>query len=128
MAAGAMAHAPPASSRVLSLVCVCVCVCTSMAPGGHERTRAKAPPLCHRLAGLVPVLREKGKSHMGYGAQPEHYDWVGAALLGALHEALGDAVMTAGVTEAYVSVYTLVKVTMLGPEMEARDGRSFGAE
>ena len=101
----------------------CVLVCP---PGSREHARFASP--VSRLAGLVPVLREKGKSHMGYGAQPEHYDWVGAALLGALHEALGDAVMTAGVTEAYVAVYTLVKVTMLGPEMEARDGKSFGAE
>jgi isopentenyl diphosphate isomerase/L-lactate dehydrogenase-like FMN-dependent dehydrogenase/cytochrome b involved in lipid metabolism/hemoglobin-like flavoprotein/DMSO/TMAO reductase YedYZ molybdopterin-dependent catalytic subunit len=67
---------------------------------------------------LVPILQRLGKAHVGYGAQPQHYDWVGAALVGTLQTALGPK-MTAEVTEAYVVVYTVVKTVMLGGAAEA---------
>ncbi|MEM8950696.1 MAG: RNA degradosome polyphosphate kinase, partial [Pseudomonadota bacterium] len=43
-----------------------------------------------RIETLVPVLRDLGARHVEYGVEPEHYDYVGRALLDALEEALGD--------------------------------------
>jgi hemoglobin-like flavoprotein len=67
---------------------------------------------------LMPVLRKLGARHVGYGAQPEHYDWVGSALVSTLQGALGASVMTGAATEAYVTVYTVVKAVMLQPADE----------
>ena len=65
------------------------------------------------LEKLVPVLEGLGSRHVGYGAKPEHYDWVGSALVSTLHTAFGPEVMNAGMTQAYVTVYRVVKHTML---------------
>eukprot|EP01043_Picozoa_sp_COSAG02_P068248 COSAG02_NODE_11265_length_1757_cov_3.639324_2_plen_412_part_01 len=65
------------------------------------------------LENLVPVLEGLGRRHVGYGAKPEHYDWVGSALVSTLHAAFGPEVMNAGMTQAYVTVYRVVKHTML---------------
>jgi methyl-accepting chemotaxis protein len=40
---------------------------------------------------LVPKLRELGERHGAYGAQPDHYPVVGAALIAAMAELAGDA-------------------------------------
>eukprot|EP01047_Picozoa_sp_COSAG01_P077943 COSAG01_NODE_14221_length_1481_cov_4.073082_3_plen_77_part_00 len=66
---------------------------------------------------LVPILQRLGRAHVGYGAQSEHYDWVGSALVATLQAALGPK-MTDQVTEAYVVVYTVVKTVMLGAATE----------
>ena len=65
------------------------------------------------LEHLVPLLQGLGRRHVGYGAKPEHYDWVGSALVSTLHAAFGPEVMNAGMTQAYVTVYRVVKHTML---------------
>jgi len=72
------------------------------------------------LPNLVPVLKNLGARHVDYGAHPEHYDWVGEALVMALQTALGKSVMGADATSAYVVVYTLVKhVMLLGADEKA---------
>src|SRR5262249_22871971 len=35
---------------------------------------------------IVPLLEDLGQRHAGYGVKPEHFDAVGAALLGAIGE------------------------------------------
>ena len=44
-----------------------------------------------RPEGVRPMLEELGRRHAAYGVQDADYDTVGAALLGALAEALGAA-------------------------------------
>jgi hemoglobin-like flavoprotein len=60
---------------------------------------------------LIPVVEDLGRRHAGYGVIDEHYDTVGAALLGTLEAGLGSA-FTPEVKEAWVSVYTLLATTM----------------
>jgi methyl-accepting chemotaxis protein len=43
------------------------------------------------LDALVPKLRELGERHDAYGARPDHYPVVGAALIGAMAELAGEA-------------------------------------
>ena len=43
------------------------------------------------LGAAVPSLRDLGARHVRYGAQPAHYETVGAALLWTLERGLGDA-------------------------------------
>jgi hemoglobin-like flavoprotein len=39
---------------------------------------------------IVPTLKQLGARHIAYGAQPEHYPVVGAALITAMAEVAGD--------------------------------------
>jgi hemoglobin-like flavoprotein len=43
------------------------------------------------LDALVPVVRQLGARHAGYGVRDAHYATVGAALLWTLEQGLGDA-------------------------------------
>ena len=45
-----------------------------------------------------------GTRHVTYGVEPEHYEWVGAALIDTLATALGDA-FDADTKAAYLCVY-----------------------
>lgn len=64
------------------------------------------------LAALVPVLQSLGQRHGGYGVRPAHYAVVGAALLGTLHEALGEA-FDARTRSAWEAVYAVIADTMI---------------
>jgi len=64
------------------------------------------------LPALVPVLQSLGQRHGGYGVKPAHYAVVGAALLGTLHEALGEAFDTR-TRSAWEAVYGLIADTMI---------------
>ena len=63
------------------------------------------------LNGLVPVVQDLGKRHVGYGVTDSHYDTVAAALLYTLESGLGDA-WNNDVKEAWVAVYTVLATTM----------------
>ncbi|MCR9251316.1 MAG: globin domain-containing protein [bacterium] len=63
------------------------------------------------LGGLVPVVQDLGKRHVGYGVEDSHYDTVAAALLSTLETGLGDA-WTDEVKDAWVAVYTVLANTM----------------
>ena len=60
---------------------------------------------------LLPILRELGRKHMGYGVKTQDYDTVGAALLWTLEQGLGTA-FTAEVCDAWSATYGLVASTM----------------
>jgi hemoglobin-like flavoprotein len=66
-----------------------------------------------RPEALLPVLRELGRKHSGYGVTLPNYDTVGAALLWTLEQGLGTA-FTAEVREAWSATYALVASTMQG--------------
>jgi len=64
------------------------------------------------LDAIVPTLRKLGARHVAYGAQPEHYAAVGAALIGAMAEIAGPAWLPAHET-AWQQAYAIVAATML---------------
>eukprot|EP00927_Polykrikos_kofoidii_P012497 TRINITY_DN15387_c0_g3_i1.p1 TRINITY_DN15387_c0_g3~~TRINITY_DN15387_c0_g3_i1.p1 ORF type:complete len:171 (-),score=39.11 TRINITY_DN15387_c0_g3_i1:279-791(-) len=78
---------------------------------GVVSTVATAVGLLTQLDQLVPILRELGAKHVGYGVVPAHYDVVGEALIESLALALGPN-FTPAVKNAYLKVYTTVKMTM----------------
>ncbi|SDT23623.1 globin family protein [Microlunatus soli] len=55
----------------------------------------------------VPVVRALGERHAGYGVLPEHFDTVGAALIGTLEKGLGED-FTPQVKDAWERCYGLV--------------------
>jgi hemoglobin-like flavoprotein len=59
------------------------------------------------LEATVPIVRDLGARHAGYGVLPEHYDTVGAALIATLEKGLG-AAFTPEVRGAWIACYTLV--------------------
>lgn len=60
---------------------------------------------------LTPVLEALGRRHVKYGVREEHYDTVGAALLRALHDTLGEAFGPV-TREAWTRFYELIASTM----------------
>jgi hemoglobin-like flavoprotein len=65
-----------------------------------------------RLDKLVPVVRELGQRHEGYGVQPGHYHTVSAALLWTLEQGLG-ADFTAEVRHAWAAAYNILAAIMI---------------
>lgn len=61
---------------------------------------------------LLPVLRQMGIRHGGYGVQPAHYGIVGAALLQTLAQGLGETFDTE-TRAAWAALYGLVADTMI---------------
>lgn len=60
---------------------------------------------------ILPVARELGRRHNGYGVRDEHYEVVGTALLWALERGLGDD-FTPDVQKAWAAAYTLLSGEM----------------
>ncbi len=56
------------------------------------------------LSSILPVASALAKRHVGYGAKPEHYPVVGAALLWALEKGLGEE-WTSEVAAAWTTAY-----------------------
>jgi hemoglobin-like flavoprotein len=65
-----------------------------------------------RWDSLVPLLRELGRRHVGYGVKPDHYEMVGTALLATLEKGLGKD-FTPPVREAWVVCYTSIAQEMM---------------
>ena len=65
-----------------------------------------------RPEALLPVLRELGRRHNGYGVRPEDYQTVGAALLWTLERGLGEA-FGPDLRAAWTAAYGLMASTML---------------
>ncbi len=57
-----------------------------------------------KLEAVLPAASALAKRHVGYGAKPEHYPVVGAALLWTLEKGLGDS-WTPDVAEAWTAAY-----------------------
>jgi hemoglobin-like flavoprotein len=72
-----------------------------------------------RLDQLVPVVKDLGRRHGGYGVVDKHYDTVGEALLWTLQVGLGRG-FTPEVKQAWVAVYTLLATTMKDAAREAQ--------
>jgi hemoglobin-like flavoprotein len=69
---------------------------------------------------VIPVVRELGRRHAGYGVQDSHYDSVGAALLWTLEQGLGKE-FTPEVRDAWTKAYTLI-----ASEMKSAGNRAGG--
>lgn len=69
---------------------------------------------------LVPALQELGRKHVAYGAEPAHYDAVGAVLLDSLAAIAGD-VWTDELRDAWAEAYGLAASVMIeaASEVEA---------
>lgn len=61
---------------------------------------------------LLPVLHELGRRHDAYGVTPEDYETVGAALVSAMAETLGEA-FSPSARAAWISAYGTVSGTMM---------------
>ncbi len=57
------------------------------------------------LDSVLPAASALAKRHVSYGARPEHYPVVGAALLWTLEKGLGDDGWTPDVAAAWTSAY-----------------------
>lgn len=64
-----------------------------------------------QLDTIVPAIRDLGQRHARYKVEDRHYETVGAALLWALEQGLGND-WTSSVKSAWISAYTLVAETM----------------
>jgi hemoglobin-like flavoprotein len=71
-----------------------------------------------RLEQLVPVVKDLGRRHVGYGVTDAHYDTVGSALLWTLAQGLGDA-FTPETEASWVAVYGLLAGVMKEAASEA---------
>ena len=63
------------------------------------------------LPALIPVVRQLGARHNGYGVQDQHYETVASALLWTLEQGLG-ADFTPETREAWIVVYGVLSATM----------------
>jgi hemoglobin-like flavoprotein len=64
-----------------------------------------------KLDDLVPAVQDLGARHVGYKAEPAHYDVVGEVLLWTLGQGLGDD-FTADVEAAWTEAYTILASVM----------------
>lgn len=72
-----------------------------------------------QLEALVPVVRQLGARHAGYGVRDEHYATVGSALLWTLEQGLGDD-FTPDVCKAWARAYAVLSGTMQAGAAEAQ--------
>ncbi|MFT4562562.1 MAG: hemoglobin-like flavoprotein [Gammaproteobacteria bacterium] len=64
-----------------------------------------------RLDAVVPAVQALGRRHVGYGVKDAHYHTVGAALLWALEQGLGEA-YTSEVAAAWTETYSILASVM----------------
>ncbi len=64
------------------------------------------------IEALLPVVRDLGARHVGYGVKAEHYEIVGEALIWTLEQGLGDE-FTEDVRNAWTEVYGALSSTMI---------------
>ncbi len=72
---------------------------------------ASAVSLLDQPEKLMPVVRNLGRRHVGYGVEERHYETVGSALLWTLEKGLG-AEFTPEVESAWAVVYGTLATTM----------------
>ena len=71
------------------------------------------------IDGLMPVVRQLGARHAGYGVRGEHYDTVGSALIWTLEQGLGDK-FSLPVRGAWIAAYELLASVMQVGVIEER--------
>ena len=64
-----------------------------------------------RFEELIPILKDLGFRHAGYGVEEQHYKTVGQALLWTFDRALGES-FTSETRDAWANVYGLIAETM----------------
>lgn len=64
-----------------------------------------------QLDTLMPMMRALGQRHVGYGARPEHYAMVEAALLWTIRQGLG-LHWTPAIDSAWAAAYTVIAQAM----------------
>lgn len=72
------------------------------------------------LSELVPAVAALGRRHNTYGAKPEHYDTVGAALLHTLDKSPGED-FTPETKETWAITYTSLANVMIQAQDEAAE-------
>jgi hemoglobin-like flavoprotein len=73
-----------------------------------------------RLETIVPAAQKLGERHNAYGAKPEHYAVVGAALLDTLAKGLGDD-FTPEVRDAWTEAYGTLAGVMVDAQKAAAE-------
>ncbi|GII25931.1 flavohemoprotein [Planosporangium mesophilum] len=76
-----------------------------------------------RLSDCVPLIERIAQKHVGLHVRPEHYPYVGRALIGALIEVLEDAA-TSDVITAWTQAYDYLAYTLMSRELELYDERA----
>jgi hemoglobin-like flavoprotein len=71
------------------------------------------------LDGIVPTLRTLGARHVAYGAQPEHYPVVGAALIASMAAIAGDE-WKPEYESAWSGAFEIVAATMVEGAAQAQ--------
>jgi len=74
-----------------------------------------------RLEALGPLAAQIVNKHVSLQIQPEHYPIVGACLLRAIREVLGEAIATDAVIEAWGAAYQQLADILIGAEAQAYD-------
>ncbi|MCG8548003.1 MAG: globin domain-containing protein [Alphaproteobacteria bacterium] len=64
------------------------------------------------LDAIIPVVRDLGARHVGYGVEEAHYETVGTALIWTLEQGLGDD-FTNQTKEAWLAAYGLLTSVMI---------------
>jgi hemoglobin-like flavoprotein len=80
-----------------------------------------AVALLEQPEALLPVLRQLGARHAGYGVRESHYATVGGALIQTLAEGLGDA-FTAQTRVAWLKAFGLISKTMMAAAKASEPG------
>ncbi|MEY8881347.1 globin family protein [Donghicola sp. XS_ASV15] len=71
-----------------------------------------------KLDEILPAVQDLGRRHNGYEVTPEHYGYVGEALLFTLGKGLGDD-FTPEVKEAWAETYGVLAGVMIEAQNEA---------
>ena len=75
-------------------------------------TVTAAISLLTKLDELVPILKDLGKRHVGYGVAKAHYPVVGGALLATLEQGLPKEKWTAEAKAAYTKMWGVIEEVM----------------
>lgn len=71
-----------------------------------------------KLDEILPAVQDLGRRHNGYDVTPEHYDYVGEALIYALGQGLGDD-FTDEVKAAWIETYGTLAAVMIEAQEKA---------
>jgi len=82
------------------------------------KTLAVAVQNLHQVDTILPVVKDLGARHVGYGVKDEHYDSVGAALLYTLEAGLGED-WTPELSDAWTETYLTLAGVMKQAAAEA---------
>ena len=89
--------------------------------GQYDMLMAMINTVVHSLwnpDALVPILKQLGRRHVGYGTHTTDYDLVGEVLLHTLRHYLGTQ-FTVEVEAAWTTAYTFIATTMQAGAVEA---------